>query len=127
MAQQPYELDAIRRQVVLESLQEVCSYRGWMLLAAHVRTNHIHVVETSHSKPEQVMSTMKAYSSRALNERRLDDPRRHRWARHGSTRYLRTRDAVRASIQYVIGEKGELMAVFESRPLADAQGSVICS
>src|SRR4051794_35708079 len=113
MTQKPYRLDAVRRQIVLKSLQEVCSRRGWTLLAAHVRTNHVHVVITAHRKPEQVMTAIKAYSSRALNEYALDCPDRRRWARHGSTRYLWTEDAVRTAIQYVVREQGESMAVFE--------------
>jgi REP element-mobilizing transposase RayT len=98
---------------VLKTLQEVCSCRGWTLLAAHVRTNHVHVVTTADCKPEQVMTAMKAYSSRALNEHGQDGPRRRRWARHGSTRYLWTKNAVEAAIQYVVCEQGEAMAVFE--------------
>jgi hypothetical protein len=80
MKQDPYVLGAVCRQVVLESLQEACSYRGWTLLAAHVRTNHVHVVTKATCKPEQVMNTMKAYSSRALNEYALEGPDRRRWA-----------------------------------------------
>ena len=59
------------------------------------------------------MTAMKAYASRALNEHVLDGPGRRRWARHGSTRYLWTGDAVRAAIRYVVCEQGESMAVFE--------------
>src|SRR5687767_1217114 len=44
MRQQPYLLDATRREIVLRSLQEVCFFRHWRLIAAHVRTNHVHVV-----------------------------------------------------------------------------------
>ena len=113
MVQEPYVLDIVRRRIVLTSLQQVCSWRDWTLLAAHVRTNHVHVVVRAPCKPAQVMSTMKAYSSRALNERALDGPDRRRWARHGSTRYLWTADAVRMAIQYVVHEQGESMAVFE--------------
>ena len=107
-------LDSVRRQVVLKSLQEVCRCRGWMLLAAHVRTNHVHVVTMANCKPELVLSTMKSYSSRALNEAVLDGPGRRRWARHGSTRYLWTRAAVWAAIRYVVQEQGESMAVYEA-------------
>ena len=114
MKQEPYMLDAAHRQVVLKSLQETWICRGWTLLAAHVRTTHIHVVTTATCKPEQVMNTMKAYGSRALNEYRLDGPDRRRWARHGSTRYLWTGDSVRAAIQYVVREQGHSMAVFET-------------
>ena len=112
MTHQPYLLDEIRRQEVLKSLQEVCSYRGWTLLAAHVRTNHVHVVATADRKPEHVMNALKAYSSGYLNHCALD-PDRRRWARHGSTRYLWTSTAVSAAIQYVVREQGESMAVFE--------------
>ena len=44
MDQAPYNLDQIRRDVVLEAIQEVCAHRGWSLLAAHVRSNHVHTV-----------------------------------------------------------------------------------
>ena len=114
MSQEPYELDAARRRLVLRSLQEVCSCRGWTLLAAHVRTNHVHLVVTAGCKPEPLLNTMKAYSSRALNQLALDSPNRRRWARHGSTCYLWTSAAVSAAIQYVVREQGEAMAVFEA-------------
>jgi REP element-mobilizing transposase RayT len=113
MTHGPYLLDALRRRVVLQSLQQVCSYRGSTLLAAHVRTNHIHVVITGNCRPESILIAMKAYSSRALNKSELDGLDRRRWARHGSTRYLWTGDAVRAAIQYVVREQGWPMAVFE--------------
>ena len=42
--QPPYEMDSDSRAVVPQALAEVCSHRGWNLLAAPVRTNHAHVV-----------------------------------------------------------------------------------
>jgi REP element-mobilizing transposase RayT len=84
------------------------------LLAAHIRTNHVHIVVTSESKPEPVMVAMKAYSSRALNQRGIDTPGLRRWARHGSTRYLWTTESIRAAIRYVVDEQGSAMAVYES-------------
>jgi REP element-mobilizing transposase RayT len=114
MTQPPYFLDAIRRRIVLNSVQEVCTCRGWALHAAHVRTNHIHVVITADRKPEHVMNALKAYSSRALNNCALDRPDRRKWARHGSTRYLWAREAISAAIHYVVREQGEAMAVLES-------------
>ena len=44
MDQPPYGLDAMRRDAVLEAIQQVCAHRGWCLLAAHVRTTHVHTV-----------------------------------------------------------------------------------
>lgn len=120
MAQRAYLLDAFRRQVVLESLQRACFDRGWKLWAAHVRSNHVHVVTTANRPPESVMNAMKAYSSHALNEHGLDGPGRRRWARHGSTRYLWTLDAAQAAIEYVVRQQGEPMAVFELTSLQNA-------
>ncbi len=114
MVQHAYVLDIPRSQIVLTSLQDVCEHRRWTLWAAHVRTNHVHVVVGASCQPEIVMNTLKAYSSRALNQSSLDDPGRRRWARHGSTRYLWTADALSAAIHYVVHEQGEPMAVFEN-------------
>jgi len=50
MPQPPYLLDALRRQAVLQSLKQVCLCRGWMLWAAHVRTNHVHVIITANCR-----------------------------------------------------------------------------
>ena len=118
MNQEPYRLDAIRRQVLLAALLQVSSHRAWTLLAAHVRTNHVHVVVEADQTPERVMNTFKAYASRALNRLGLDHAGRQRWARHGSTRRLWTRAAVSAAVHYVICEQGEAMAVFEASSAA---------
>jgi REP element-mobilizing transposase RayT len=112
MPQSPYELDATKRTTVLQGIEEACGRRNWTLLAAHVRTNHIHVVVAANEQPELVMQAFKSYASRALNQTALDGPNRRRWARHGSTRYLWTADAVNAAVHYVLCEQGEPMAVF---------------
>src|SRR2546428_2272677 len=40
----PYLLDKPRRRIVLGAIKEVCRFRKWILLAAHVRTTHAHAV-----------------------------------------------------------------------------------
>jgi REP element-mobilizing transposase RayT len=114
MEQAPYDLDRIRRNAVLEAIQEVCAHRSWGLLAAHVRSNHVHLVVDAEARAERVMGDCKAYASRRLNRMRLDEPNRKRWARHGSTRWLWEPAHVSAAIQYVVAEQGDAMAVFES-------------
>jgi len=39
----------------------------------------------------------------------------HRWARHGSTRWLWNPPHVSAAIQYVVAEQGDAMGVFEAQ------------
>src|SRR5208282_4638236 len=102
MDQAPYVLNEPGRNVVLDAIRKVCLHRPWTLLAAHVRTNHIHVVVEADAKPEKVMNAFKSYASRRLNEVSAEGAGRKRWARHGSTRWLMNRDDVAAAIRYVV-------------------------
>jgi REP element-mobilizing transposase RayT len=108
----PYELDGHCRTAVLEALREVCRYRGWNLVAAHVRSSHVHVVAEAEVPPEKVMNDCKAYATRALNLLEGEESGRTRWARHGSTRWLWNDRDVREAIRYVVEEQGEPMALF---------------
>jgi REP element-mobilizing transposase RayT len=114
MDQPAYTLDAARRALVLQAIQEVCVYRGWSLFAVHVRTNHVHVVVYANQAPERVMTDFKAYASRKLSAGGFDVPERKRWTRHGSTRYLWHANHIEAAIRYVVHEQGEAMAVYEN-------------
>jgi REP element-mobilizing transposase RayT len=115
MDQAPYNLDQSRRDAVLEAIREVCAHRGWSLLAAHVRSNHVHTVVEAQVPPERVMHDFKTYASRRLNGMMLEKLNRKRWARHGSTRWLSKPQHVAAAIQYVVGEQRDAMSVFEFR------------
>jgi REP element-mobilizing transposase RayT len=112
MRQPPYELGSDSRAIVLETLKEVCLHRGWNLLAAHVRSNHVHVILEAEVPPEKVMNDFKVYASRALNRLEGEEGCRRRWARHGSTRWLWKDQDVREAIRYVVEEQGKPMAIF---------------
>jgi hypothetical protein len=60
MDQAPYVLDQIRRDAVLEAIQEVCAHRGWSPLAAHVRSNHVHTVVEAVGTPWQHTKVVEA-------------------------------------------------------------------
>ncbi len=105
-------LDAHSREIVLNAIKEVCAHRQWDLLAAHVRTNHVHIVVHAEITPEIIINTFKAYSSRYINQSFLH--KQKYWTRHGSTRYLWKEEQVEATIDYVVREQGEPMAVFEN-------------
>ena len=75
MLQDPYVLDhEARRPVVLAAIQRHCAYRGWNLLAAHVRSNHVHTIGEAETRPERIMNEFKAYASRELNQLKTEDP-----------------------------------------------------
>jgi REP element-mobilizing transposase RayT len=114
MQQVPYTMDIERREVVLAALVERCAVRGWTMLAAHVRTSHLHLVIESEVRPERIMNDLKSYASRKLNEAGFDKPQRRRWSRHGSTRWLWSPESISTVVRYVVHEQGDPMAVFET-------------
>ncbi|MDW8264006.1 MAG: hypothetical protein RMJ52_01615 [Gemmataceae bacterium] len=122
LLQPPYLLDARRRDIVLGSIRQHCEFRGWLLYAAHVRSNHVHVVVSCSGTPERAMNEFKAYASRALTLAGCEDATRKRWARHGSTRHLFDEESLRAAIRYTVTGQGVAMSVYE-RPLPGGRGS----
>jgi REP element-mobilizing transposase RayT len=99
------ESDATQREIVLRAMLEVCQHRGWTMLTAHVRTEHVHVVVDADTNPERITNALKSYASRALNCQRT-------WARHGSTLYLWTPVEITNAVRYVVSKQGEPMAVY---------------
>ena len=112
MDQLPYSMDRPHRDAVLASIVERSLRRGWSLIAAHVRSNHVHVIIDADVAPERIMNDLKSYASRFLNQAGFDTPGRKRWARHGSTRWLRDRVNVDAAIRYVTEKQGDPMAIY---------------
>ena len=53
MRQSAYVLDRESRSVVLAALQRHCAHRGWKLLAAHVRSNHVHAIVGQRFDPRE--------------------------------------------------------------------------
>ena len=106
----PVTLGAAKRRLVLEAIQQQAAHRGWKLHAAHVRSNHVHVVVKTDLEPERAMVQLKAYASRALNLSGWQ--RRKHWGHHGSTRYLWEPRQVDAAVGYVVHQQGPPMAVY---------------
>jgi hypothetical protein len=60
MDQSSYSMDGKRREAVLASLLDHCFHRNWKVLAAHVRTNHVHIVVEGEAQPERIMNDLKS-------------------------------------------------------------------
>lgn len=97
------------RQIILETIQEVCNYRHWSLYAIHVRTNHVHIVVSLDATPEKALHDFQAYATRRLREQYPIFKNRKIWTRHGSTRYLWDRKSLFEAIHYVVHEQGKHM------------------
>jgi REP element-mobilizing transposase RayT len=121
LVQPPYQLDAKHRQATLQALCEIVRRKGWALHAAHVRSNHVHLVVTAAGAPERVMNDVKTAVSRRLNKMFPAERDRKRWTRHGSTRYLWTEEAVAEKVHYVLHGQGEPMETFPSAEFPNAE------
>lgn len=115
MTQPIYTMDAGEREVVRDSIVELCREKGWRLWAVHVRSNHVHVVVTVDRDPGRVMSDMKARASRNLTRAGFDDSTRKRWTRHGSTLHLFDETTTADKIDYTLNRQGAPMARYDGR------------
>jgi REP element-mobilizing transposase RayT len=85
----PSTFDDRARDLIRDTIEAHCRYRGWELMAVNARSNHVHVVlGYAGIDPETIMGQLKAWCSRRLREARIVKPGAAVWTRHGSTRYL---------------------------------------
>ncbi len=101
------------RKVVENAISEVCDVRDYGLFAVNVRTNHVHVVVSNSDKPERIMNSFKAYSTKALRNAGLLAADARAWSRHGSTKYLWTDDHISTAVDYVINGQGDELPKFD--------------
>ncbi len=106
----PIKLNSLHRNVVLQAVLEVCAFRGWLAHAAHVRSNHVHIVVSGREKPEKMMRDFKIYATRAIKKDGDKIPAEKYWTRHGSTKYIWTKENLCSSIEYVKNGQGKIMA-----------------
>jgi REP element-mobilizing transposase RayT len=100
MKEPPVVLDRCQRQAVMRAISEVCRFRGWVLHAVSVRSNHVHVVlSPGDCPPKPVIATLKAYATRALRKTCPDEDRW--WTEGGSGRFLNDERSFLAAVGYV--------------------------
>jgi REP element-mobilizing transposase RayT len=116
MTQPAYSMSAAERDIVCRAIVELSEDRGWQLLAAHVRSNHVHVVVKADRDPGRLMSDLKGRASRDLTLAGFGDVDRKRWTRHGSTQHLFREEEVEAKIRYALDEQGERMSWYCKEP-----------
>ena len=99
----PIFLTASQANVLLAQFHETARFRGWMLLAAAVMANHVHLVVAvpGDPEPEKLLQSFKAYGSRALNQKFGRPVSDTWWTASGSTRKLPNENAVRGAVEYV--------------------------
>lgn len=97
----PMLLEPPMRDVIRVTIEATCVAKSWDMIAANVRTNHVHAIVGAEQPPERVLATLKAWTTRQLRVEGLIESDRPPWARHGSTRWLMTEDEVARAVVYV--------------------------
>jgi REP element-mobilizing transposase RayT len=106
---QPFILNARARGSVEAAIREVCAYRGWILIALAVRTNHVHAVISAAKSSTKVLNDLKAYSTRHLRGQDLWPHSHSPWVDKGSRRFLWTDAHLESASNYVLnGQGGDL-------------------
>jgi REP element-mobilizing transposase RayT len=100
---EPIWLRAELAEVVAGQIEATAAHRCWRLLALAVMRNHVHVVVNVPGEydPESVLRDLKAYASRALNDRFGKPSGGTWWTRSGSKRLCLDEAAVAARVRYV--------------------------
>jgi hypothetical protein len=105
----PVVLSEAERVLVCKTFEEVCSHRTWPLHAAHVRTNHAHVVVAAPAPPARVLGDLKAWASRRVSEAGHRPSGTRLWASGGSMRHLWNEKAIAAACFYTVHEQGDIL------------------
>jgi len=108
----PFLLDGRMRRIVRLAIEDVCSFRAYLLQGLNVRTNHVHSVVTAETNPDSMATTFKANATRTLRENGLLHPDQKVWSRGASTRYLWKQEHVDKAIDYVINGQGDDLPEF---------------
>ena len=106
MAGPAFELDDVQRATVSETIQQVCEFKGWILHAINVRTNHVHFLVSAEAAPKTVMNACKAWATRRMRQAELISDDTRVWTRHGSTRFVTTESSFRRVAEYIIDGQG---------------------
>ncbi|QDT11346.1 transposase [Planctomycetes bacterium K23_9] len=101
MAHEAVRLSDDDRTTVQLACQQHCEFRGWTLLAANARSNHVHVVVISDREPSTTRNQLKANCTRALRQQRTPLHVPKTWSTGGDTKVLNTDDQIESAILYV--------------------------
>lgn len=96
-----------QRAIVDRGVRSRCEERGWGVLAANVRTNHVHVVVSASAPAEVVMGNLKAAATQSLTGLGEFARGAKVWSRGGSTRYLWTERDIEGAWEYVVNGQDE--------------------
>jgi REP element-mobilizing transposase RayT len=113
MTESAFQLTASQQHTVLHAIIDTCQYNHWILYAAHVRIEHVHLVLQSSTTKEETQKIIKTYATKYLKKQHHElVHREHIWSRHGSTKNIWASVDLFPALYYVVKKQGEPMALF---------------
>ncbi|WP_321474418.1 hypothetical protein [uncultured Paludibaculum sp.] len=91
---------------------KTCRARHWPLLAAHIRSTHLHAILETPIDPESSMGELKSECTKALKAANLAGPEDRIWADYGNIRILRSAYVIAKAIDYVLHRQGAPMETY---------------
>jgi len=116
-------LSHTHRETVLNTIIKVCEHKKWKLFAAHVRTNHIHVLLRALTTPSNVLHALKSYSTRAIKSQLWDEEVTKLWTRGGSARHIWKGERCIPTAYYIVYEQGYPMSYYIDPDLKEELGN----
>ncbi|HYV34313.1 MAG TPA: transposase [Gemmataceae bacterium] len=109
MAENAVVFTPAQRALVEQTIRAHCRFRNWTLHAVNARSNHIHVVVTANSEPDEIMNQLKAWCSRKLSDaaglkgRVAVKAGRRRWFTEGGDKsVIEDEDYLTNAVRYVL-------------------------
>ena len=90
------------RKTVKAAIHQHCEFRGWDVLAANPRSNHVHLVVVANAGPKTVRDQLKANCTRELRCQEIPLNVPQTWAKGGDTEILDTDEEISAAVAYVL-------------------------
>jgi REP element-mobilizing transposase RayT len=105
MIEEPVVMSTEQRRLIAKTIRDHCKFRQWELLAINVLPTHVHAVIVAAETGPIVISQLKAWCSRRLNEKY--GRREHWWSGKGYDRRIDDEAYLNNVIHYVVEEQDE--------------------
>ena len=112
MKSSEFVLNENQRSAVDSAIRALCKRREYNLRAVNVRTNHVHTVVSSATRPERIADAFKTCATKRLRQDKLIDRQTKIWSRGRSRRYLWKPKHVELAVAYVqFGQGNDIFEV----------------
>src|SRR5262249_33581791 len=108
---EPVWLSTGQAVIVVEQFQQTAAYRDWLLLAAAVMANHVHLVVGVPGDPDpaKLLHDFKSYATRALKAKGHQPGGGRGWTEPGSRGKFPGEGGVQAAVEYVLRQQRPLV------------------